>query len=74
MLQTMIQVMEHAHTVLLGKVLQSNIALANAHVHNAEHSKIVSRWMDLQQCINVLYDSKTVGELLPCVMFTYAFK
>ncbi|KAL3534212.1 hypothetical protein ACH5RR_002673 [Cinchona calisaya] len=56
-------VMEHPHTVLLGKVLQSNIALANAHINKARHFKIVNRWMDLQQSINVLYDSKTtVGQ------------
>ncbi|CAI9761147.1 unnamed protein product [Fraxinus pennsylvanica] len=52
-------VMEHPHTLLLGKVLQSNIALGNVHVNSAEHSKIINRWMDLQQSINVLYDSKT---------------
>ncbi|XP_052173227.1 DNA-directed RNA polymerase I subunit 1 isoform X2 [Diospyros lotus] len=52
-------VMEHPQTVLLGKVLQSNIALGNAYVNNPEHSKIVSRWMDLQQSVNVLFDSKT---------------
>ncbi|KAK4485402.1 hypothetical protein RD792_008041 [Penstemon davidsonii] len=51
-------IMEHPHTVLLGKVLQSNIALVNAHANNAEHSKIINRWMDLQQSINVLFDSK----------------
>ncbi|PIN16683.1 DNA-directed RNA polymerase [Handroanthus impetiginosus] len=54
-------VMEHPQTVLLGKVLQSNIALGNAHVNNAERSKIISRWMDLQQSINVLFDSKTAA-------------
>ncbi|KAL2501697.1 nuclear RNA polymerase A1 [Forsythia ovata] len=52
-------VMEHPHTLLLGKVLQSNIALGNAHVNSAERSKFINRWMDLQQSINVLYDSKT---------------
>lgn len=56
-------VMEHPQTVLLGKVLQSNIALGNAHTNNSERSKIVNRWMDLQQSINVLFDSKTaVGQ------------
>ncbi|CAK9157192.1 unnamed protein product [Ilex paraguariensis] len=54
-------VMEHPHTVLLGKVLQSNIALGNARVNNSEPSKIVSRWMDLQQSVNVLFDSKTAA-------------
>ncbi|KAG8371904.1 hypothetical protein BUALT_Bualt12G0011400 [Buddleja alternifolia] len=52
-------VMEHPHTLLLGKVLQSNIALGNAHVNKAERSRIINRWMDLQQSINVLFDSKT---------------
>ncbi|CAA3024854.1 DNA-directed RNA polymerase I subunit 1 [Olea europaea subsp. europaea] len=33
--------------------------LGNVHVNSAEHSKIINRWMDLQQSINVLYDSKT---------------
>ncbi|KAL7138520.1 hypothetical protein ABFS83_10G169600 [Erythranthe nasuta] len=55
-------VMEHPQTVLLGKVLQSNIALGNAHV-NAEKSKIISRWMELQQSINVYFDSKTATSL-----------
>ncbi|KAL0303547.1 UNVERIFIED_CONTAM: DNA-directed RNA polymerase I subunit [Sesamum radiatum] len=54
-------VMEHPQTVLLGKVLQSNIALGNARVNNAERSKIINRWMDLQQSINVLFDSKTAN-------------
>ncbi|CAA0812729.1 nuclear RNA polymerase A1 [Striga hermonthica] len=52
-------VMEHPQTVLLGKVLQSNIALGNALVNNAERSKILGRMLDLQQSINVLFDSKT---------------
>lgn len=57
--------MEHPQTVLLGKVLQSNIALGNAYVNNPERSKIVSRWMDLQQSVNVLFDSKTAtGEFV----------
>ncbi|KAL6987100.1 DNA-directed RNA polymerase [Sarracenia purpurea var. burkii] len=52
-------VMEHPQTILLGKVLQSNIALGNAYVNNSERPKIVSRWMDLQQSVNILFDSKT---------------
>eukprot|EP00257_Ricinus_communis_P020216 XP_015579396.1 DNA-directed RNA polymerase I subunit 1 [Ricinus communis] len=51
-------VMEHPQTVLLSKVLQSNISLGDAHI-NKEHSKIVRRWLDLQQSINTLFDSKT---------------
>ncbi|XP_059318209.1 DNA-directed RNA polymerase I subunit 1-like [Lycium ferocissimum] len=54
-------VMEHPHTVLLGKVLQSNIALGNAHMNRAGGSKIISRLMDLQQSVNVLFDSKTAA-------------
>uniref|UniRef100_A0A5B7B2D8 DNA-directed RNA polymerase subunit n=1 Tax=Davidia involucrata TaxID=16924 RepID=A0A5B7B2D8_DAVIN len=56
-----VSVMEHPQTVLLGKVLQSNIALGNAHVNNSERSRIVNRWMDLQQSLNVLFDSKTAS-------------
>ncbi|RAL50942.1 hypothetical protein DM860_005298 [Cuscuta australis] len=52
-------VMDHPHTVLLNKVLQSNIALRNTHVNTAERPKIISRLMELQQSINVLFDSKT---------------
>ena len=51
--------MEHPQTVLLNKVLQSNISLGNAHVNNLEYSKIERHWMDLQQSINVLFDNKT---------------
>lgn len=59
--------MEHPQTVLLGKVLESNIALGNSHVNNLERSKIVNRWMDLQQSVNVLFDSKTAtGEFDLC--------
>ncbi|XP_048138660.1 DNA-directed RNA polymerase I subunit 1 isoform X2 [Rhodamnia argentea] len=52
-------VMEHPHTVLLGKVLQANISLGNAHINQSQRATIISRWMDLQQSINVLFDSKT---------------
>ncbi|CAK9322867.1 unnamed protein product [Citrullus colocynthis] len=52
-------VMEHPQTVLLNKVLQSNISLGNAHANKSEHTKIVRLWMDLQQSINILFDSKT---------------
>ncbi|KAJ4969995.1 hypothetical protein NE237_003094 [Protea cynaroides] len=53
-------VMEHPQTVLLGKVLQANISLGNAHLNSTEHSKIIPRWMDLQQSVNVLFDSRSV--------------
>ncbi|KAJ8767918.1 hypothetical protein K2173_020858 [Erythroxylum novogranatense] len=53
-------VMEHPQTVLLSKVLQSNISLGDAHV-NKEHSKVPRRWLELQQTINILFDSKTAN-------------
>lgn len=59
--------MEHPQTVLLGKVLQANIALGNAHANNSERSKIISRWMDLQQSINVLFDGKTAAGKSGCM-------
>ena len=61
------QVMEHPQTVLLGKVLQANIDLGNAHTNNSNRPKIINRWMDLQQSINVLFDSKTGAGKGGCV-------
>ncbi|PPD87092.1 hypothetical protein GOBAR_DD15973 [Gossypium barbadense] len=53
-------VMEHPQTVLLSKVLQANISLGNAHNNDLQSSKVIVRlWMDLQQSINLLFDSKT---------------
>lgn len=52
-------VMENPQTVLLGKVVQSNITLGNAHINKIEGIQIADRWRDLQQCVNVLFDSKT---------------
>ncbi|KAK6289691.1 hypothetical protein POUND7_001232 [Theobroma cacao] len=53
-------VMEHPQTVLLSKVLQANISLGNAYTNNLQSSKAVVRlWMDLQQSVNLLFDSKT---------------
>lgn len=55
-------VMEHPQTVLLSKVLQSNISLGNAYTSDTSEARVkVSRWMDLQQSINVLYDAKTAA-------------
>lgn len=53
--------MEHPQTVLLTKVLQANISLGNAHINRLERRSIISRWMDLQQSVNVLFDSKSAG-------------
>uniref|UniRef100_A0A1J3HYB5 DNA-directed RNA polymerase subunit n=1 Tax=Noccaea caerulescens TaxID=107243 RepID=A0A1J3HYB5_NOCCA len=52
-------VMEHPQTVGLIKVLQANINLGNACTNKLDQSKIVSRWMNLQESVNVLFDSKT---------------
>ncbi|KAL8261668.1 hypothetical protein R6Q59_025717 [Mikania micrantha] len=52
-------VMENPQTVLLGKVLESNLALGNAQINKLEGSKIADLWKDLQQSVNVLFDSKT---------------
>ncbi|KAK8562107.1 hypothetical protein V6N13_148766 [Hibiscus sabdariffa] len=53
-------VMEHPQTVLLSKVLQANISLGNAYNNDLQSSKVIIRlWMDLQQSVNLLFDSKT---------------
>ncbi|QCE05239.1 DNA-directed RNA polymerase I subunit RPA1 [Vigna unguiculata] len=54
-------VMEHPQTVLLTKVLQGNISLGDAHINKLDPSKVLSRWMDLQQSVNLLFDSKTAS-------------
>lgn len=55
-------VMEHPQTVLLSKIVQSNISLGNAYTSDSSQPRIkVSRWMDLQQSINVLFDAKTAS-------------
>jgi len=53
--------MEHPQTVLLTKVLQGNISLGDAHINKLDPSKVLSRWMDLQQSVNLLFDNKTSG-------------
>ncbi|KAK7285628.1 hypothetical protein RJT34_20405 [Clitoria ternatea] len=52
-------VMEHPQTVLLSKILECNISLGDAHLNKSDASKVLSRWMDLQQSVNVLFDNKT---------------
>ncbi|KAK7392857.1 hypothetical protein VNO78_21307 [Psophocarpus tetragonolobus] len=54
-------VMEHPQTVLLSKVLQNNISLGNAHINKLDPSKVLNRWMDLQQSVNMLFDNKTAS-------------
>ncbi|CAJ1967526.1 unnamed protein product [Sphenostylis stenocarpa] len=56
-----VSVMEHPQTVLLTKVLQCNISLGDAHINKLDPSKVLSRWMDLQQSVNVLFDNKTAS-------------
>ncbi|XP_047337717.1 DNA-directed RNA polymerase I subunit 1-like isoform X2 [Impatiens glandulifera] len=51
-------VMEHPQTVLMEKVLQSNIGLANSYANSADRSRTIDRLRELQQSMNVLYDSK----------------
>ncbi|KAF7819002.1 DNA-directed RNA polymerase I subunit 1 [Senna tora] len=53
--------MEHPQTVLLTKVLQSNIYLGSAYIDNLDNKVIIRRWKDLQQSVNVLFDNKTVS-------------
>lgn len=54
---------EHPQTVLLGKIVEANIALGNAREQGIEHTTVLYRWMSLQQSINVYFDSKTaVGQ------------
>ncbi|KAJ4843610.1 hypothetical protein Tsubulata_025428 [Turnera subulata] len=49
-------VRDHPQTVSLNKVLQSNIELLAAYLEK-EHSKVVDKWWELQQSINVFFDS-----------------
>lgn len=53
--------MEHPQTVLLTKVLQSNIYLGDAHLNKSDSSKVLSQWMGLQQSVNLLFDNKTAS-------------
>ncbi|XP_009394527.2 DNA-directed RNA polymerase I subunit 1-like [Musa acuminata AAA Group] len=50
-------VLEHPQNTLLSKVQQANIALKNCIVANPDHPDILRSWMDLQKCVNVLFDS-----------------
>ncbi|XLU78415.1 hypothetical protein S245_001836, partial [Arachis hypogaea] len=52
-------VLERAHTVLLSKILQSNIRLGHAHLNKKDPSMVLARWMELQQSVNVLFNSNT---------------
>ncbi|XP_057422605.1 DNA-directed RNA polymerase I subunit 1 isoform X2 [Lotus japonicus] len=54
-------VMEHPQTVLLQKVLKSNISLRDAHLKKEDPSKVQKCWVDLQQSVNMLYDNKTAS-------------
>ncbi|XLR18943.1 hypothetical protein HN51_065620 [Arachis hypogaea] len=41
-------VSEHAHTVLLSKILQSNIRLGDVHLNKKDPSMVLARWVELQ--------------------------
>ncbi|KAH0972017.1 hypothetical protein GBA52_024173 [Prunus armeniaca] len=53
-------VMEHPQTVLLSKVLEANVSLSQT-LTNLEHSRTIRRWRDLQESINVMFNSKTAA-------------
>ncbi|KAL6145258.1 hypothetical protein ACLB2K_055946 [Fragaria x ananassa] len=53
-------VMEHPQTVSLSKVVQTNTYLKDALSQNKQ-SQTIRRWRELQDCINLMFDSKTVS-------------
>ncbi|XP_012574995.1 DNA-directed RNA polymerase I subunit 1-like isoform X1 [Cicer arietinum] len=55
------KVSEHAQTVLLTRVLESNISLGQAHLNKSDASVVLRRWMDLQRSVNLLFDNKTAS-------------
>lgn len=66
--------MEHPQTVLLQKVLKSNISLRDAHLKKEDPSKVQKCWVDLQQSVNMLYDNKTAsGEFSFGINFVYLY-
>ena len=61
--------MEHPQPISLGKLLDPNKSSANAYENKAEQKAertfIISRWMNLQQSVNVHFDSKNAtGEFV----------
>ncbi|GMN54796.1 hypothetical protein TIFTF001_023913 [Ficus carica] len=46
------------YTIYAEAAIQANIDLGNAHVNKLGSLKIIRRWMNLQQYINVMFDSK----------------
>ncbi|CAN6216331.1 unnamed protein product, partial [Urochloa humidicola] len=49
-------IMEHPQNVLLSKVQEANLALQH-NMAGSNHMDVLRSWMDLQQSVNVLYDS-----------------
>ncbi|CAM0876906.1 unnamed protein product [Alopecurus aequalis] len=49
-------IMEHPQNVMLGKVLEANLALQHDNAH-PNHRDILTRWRDLQTSVNLFYDS-----------------
>ncbi|KAH7684295.1 DNA-directed RNA polymerase protein [Dioscorea alata] len=57
------KVLEHPQNVLLMKVQEANIALCKLIAESPDNPNIVKKWMDLQQTVNVLFDSsKALGK------------
>ncbi|XP_058730735.1 DNA-directed RNA polymerase I subunit 1 [Vicia villosa] len=61
-LRTGDNVADHPQTVMLSKVLESNISLGQAHHNKLDKSIILRRWMDLQRAVNLLFDNKTASK------------
>ncbi|KAJ0988153.1 hypothetical protein J5N97_006509 [Dioscorea zingiberensis] len=57
------KVLEHPQNVLLSKVQEANITLCDLIAKSPDDPIIVRKWMDLQQTVNVLFDSsKALGK------------
>ncbi|CAJ2654112.1 unnamed protein product [Trifolium pratense] len=53
------KVADHPQTVLLNKVLESNISLGDAHRNKSAASIVLDRWRGLQESVNLLFNNKT---------------
>ncbi|CAI8605017.1 unnamed protein product [Vicia faba] len=61
-LRTGDNVADHPQTVMLSKVLESNISLGQARHNKLDASFILRRWMDLQRSVNLLFDNKSASK------------
>ncbi|KAJ0965989.1 hypothetical protein J5N97_027127 [Dioscorea zingiberensis] len=62
---SLIKVLEHPQIVLLSKMQEANITLCDLVVKSHDDPIIVMKWMDLQQTVNVLFDSSKALESNP---------